>query len=97
MINGLTILMLFNIDKFTYQEMAGVAILVSTLAISNALLLDGRNYANNVEVLRACAVLVFIYLGFFTNFVYLILAHTVIALVVASVFSLGFNQPRAVR
>ena len=97
MINGLTILMLFNIDKFTYQEMAGVAILVSTLAISNALLLDGRNYANNVEVLRACAVLVFIYLGFFTNFVYLILAHTVIALVVASVFSLGFNQPRAIR
>ena len=97
MINGLTILMLFNIDKFTYQEMAGVAMLVSTLAISNALLLDGRNYANNVEVLRACAVLVFIYLGFFTNFVYLILAHTVIALVVASVFSLGFNQPRAVR
>ena len=97
MINGLTILMLFNIDKFTYQEMAGVAILVSTLAISNALLLDGRNYANNVEVLRACAVLVFIYLGFFTNFVYLILAHTVIALVVASVFSIGFNQPRAVR
>tara|TARA_B100000427_G_scaffold66317_1_gene52861 strand:- start:3331 stop:4569 length:1239 start_codon:yes stop_codon:yes gene_type:complete len=97
MINGLTILMLFNIDKFTYQEMAGVAILVSTLAISNALLLDGRNYANNVEVLRACAVLVFIYLGFFTNFVYLILAHTVIALVVASVFSLGFNQPRVVR
>ena len=97
MINGLTILMLFNIDKFTYQEMAGVAILVSTLAISNALLLDGRNYANNVEVLRACAVLIFIYLGFFTNFVYLILAHTVIALVVASVFSLGFNQPRAIR
>ena len=97
MINGLTILMLFNIDKFTYQEMAGVAMLVSTLAISNALLLDGRNYANNVEVLRACAVLVFIYLGFFTNFVYLILAHTVIALVVASVFSLGFNQPRAIR
>ena len=97
MINGLTILMLFNIDKFTYQEMAGVAMLVSTLAISNALLLDGRNYANNVEVLRACAVLVFIYLGFFTNFVYLILAHTVIALVVASVFSLSFNQPRTVR
>ena len=97
MINGLTILMLFNIDKFTYHEMAGVAILVSTLAISNALLLDGRNYANNVEVLRACAVLVFIYLGFFTNFVYLILAHTVIALVVASVFSLGFYQPRVVR
>ena len=97
MINGLTILMLFNIDKFTYQEMAGVAILVSTLAISNALLLDGRNYAKNVEVLRACTVLIFIYLGFFTNFVYLILAHTVIALVVASVFSLGFNQPRAVR
>ena len=97
MINGLTILMLFNIDKFTYQEMAGVAILVSTLAISNALLLDGRNYANNVEVLRACAVLVFIYLGFFTNFVYLILAHTVIALVVASVFSLGLNQSRVVR
>ena len=97
MINGLTILMLFNIDKFTYQEMAGVAILVSTLAISNALLLDGRNYANNVEVLRACTVLIFIYLGFFTNFVYLILAHTVIALVVASVFSLGFNQPRAIR
>ena len=53
------------------KEMAGVAILVSTLAISNALLLDGRSYANNIEVVRACAVLVFVYLGFFTNFVYL--------------------------
>ena len=69
MINGLTILMLFNVDKFSYQEMAGVAILVSTLAISNALLLDGKRYANNIEVVRACAVLVFVYLGFFTNFV----------------------------
>ena len=97
MINGLTILMLFNVDKFSYPEMAGVAILVSTLAISNALLLDGRNYANNVEVIRACAVLVFIYLGFFTNFVYLILAHSIIALIVASVLSLGFNQPRTAR
>jgi hypothetical protein len=97
MINGLTILMLFNVEKFSYPEMAGVAILVSTLAISNALLLDGRNYANNVEVIRACAVLVFIYLGFFTNFVYLILAHTIIALIVASVLSLGFNQPRTAR
>ena len=97
MINGLTILMLFNVDKFSYPEMAGVAILVSTLAISNALLLDGRNYANNVEVIRACAVLVFIYLGFFTNFVYLILAHSIIALIVASVLSLGFNQLRTAR
>ncbi len=97
MINGLTILMLFNVDKFSYPEMAGVAILVSTLAISNALLLDGRNHANNVEVIRACAVLVFIYLGFFTNFVYLILAHSIIALIVASVLSLGFNQPRTAR
>ncbi|MEC7822726.1 MAG: sterol desaturase family protein [Candidatus Neomarinimicrobiota bacterium] len=97
MINGLTILMLFNVDKFTYQEMAGVAILVSTLAISNSLLLDGRNYANNIEVIRACAVLVSVYLGFFTNFVYLILAHTVIALIVASIFSLGFNQRRIAR
>ena len=60
-------------------------------------MLDGRNYANNIEVLRACAVLVFIYLGFFTNFVYLILAHTVIALVVASILSLGLNQVRTVR
>ncbi|GIS56457.1 MAG: hypothetical protein CM1200mP1_03950 [Candidatus Neomarinimicrobiota bacterium] len=50
-----------------------------------------------LEVIRACAVLVFIYLGFFTNFVYLILAHTVIALIVASVLSLGFNQPRTAR
>ena len=97
MINGFTILMLFNVDKFTYQEMAGVAILVSTLAISNALLLDGKSYANNIEVMRACAVLVFIYLGFFTNFVYLILAHTLIALIVASVFSFRFNQPRTAR
>ena len=97
MINGLTILMLFNVDKFTYQEMAGVAILVSTLAISNALLLDGRSYANNIEVVRACIVLVFVYLGFFTNFVYLILAHTVIALIVASIFSLRFNQTRTAR
>ena len=97
MINGFTILMLFNVDKFTYQEMAGVAILVSTLAISNALLLDGKSYANNIEVMRACAVLVFIYLGFFTNFVYLILAHTLIALIVASIFSLRFNQARTAR
>ena len=97
MINGFTILMLFNVDKFTYQEMAGVAILVSTLAISNALLLDGKSYANNIEVMRACAVLVFIYLGFFTNFVYLILAHTLIALIVASIFSFRFNQPRTAR
>ena len=97
MINGLTILMLFNVDKFSYQEMAGVAILVSTLAISNALLLDGKSYANNIEVMRACAVLVFIYLGFFTNFVYLILAHTLIALIVASIFSFRFNQPRTAR
>ena len=97
MINGLTILMLFNVDKFSYQEMAGVAILVSTLAISNALLLDGKRYANNIEVVRACAVLVFVYLGFFTNFVYLILAHTVIALIVASIFSLRFNQARTAR
>ncbi|GIS42875.1 MAG: hypothetical protein Ct9H90mP15_09150 [Candidatus Neomarinimicrobiota bacterium] len=37
--------MLFNVDKFSYQEMAGVAILVSTLEISNALLLDGKRYA----------------------------------------------------
>ncbi len=97
MINGFTILMLFNVDKFTYQEMAGVAILVSTLAISNALLLDGKSYANNIEVMRACAVLVFIYLGFFTNFVYLILVHTLIALIVASIFSFRFNQPRTAR
>ena len=97
MINGFTILMLFNVDKFTYQEMAGVAILVSTLAISNALLLDGKSYANNIEVMRACAVLLFIYLGFFTNFVYLILAHTLIALIVASIFSFRFNQPRTAR
>ena len=97
MINGLTILMLFNVDKFSYQEMAGVAILVSTLAISNALLLDGKRYANNIEVVRACAVLVFVYLGFFTNFVYLILGHTIIALIVASIFSLRFNQARTAR
>ena len=97
MINGLTILMLFNVDKFSYQEMAGVAILVSTLAISNALLLDGKRYANNIEVVRACAVLVFVYLGFFTNFVYLILGHTIIALIVASIFSFRFNQPRTAR
>ena len=97
MINGLTILMLFNVDKFSYQEMAGVAILVSTLAISNALLLDGKRYANNIEVVRACAVRVFVYLGFFTNFVYLILGHTIIALIVASIFSLRFNQARTAR
>ena len=97
MINGLTILMLFNVDKFSYQEMAGVAILVSTLAISNALLLDGKRYANNIEVVRAWAVLVFVYLGFFTNFVYLILGHTIIALIVASIFSLRFNQARTAR
>ena len=97
MINGLTILMLFNVDKFSYQEMAGGAILVSTVAISNALLLDGKRYANNIEVVRACAVLVFVYLGFFTNFVYLILGHTIIALIVASIFSLRFNQARTAR
>ena len=97
MINGFTILMLFNVDKFTYQEMACVAVLVSTLAISNALLLDGKSYANNIEIVRACAVLVFVYLGFFTNFVYLILVHTAIALIVASIFSLRFNQTGTAR
>ncbi len=91
MINGLTILMLFNVDKFSYPEMAGVAVLVLTLAISNSLLLDGRSYANGLEIVRAGAVLISLYLGVFTNFIYLILAHSIIALIVASVFSLGFN------
>jgi hypothetical protein len=88
--------MLFNVDKFSYPEMAGVAVLVLTLAISNSLLLDGRSYANGLEIVRAGAVLISLYLGVFTNFIYLILAHSIIALIVASVFSLRFNEVKPV-
>ena len=82
MINALTVLMLFNIDKFSYPEMLSVAVLVITLAISNSFILDGKTYANKVEIARLCGVFIFLYLGFFTNFVYLILAHTIIALTI---------------
>tara|TARA_Y100001970_G_C14190321_1_gene834969 strand:- start:623 stop:1924 length:1302 start_codon:yes stop_codon:yes gene_type:complete len=65
-INGLTTLMLFHHnfgDKWTFQEMVGIAIFISTLAISNALLLDGKRYANGIEIIRACFVLGFLYLN----------------------------------
>ena len=82
MINALTVIMLFNMNKFAYTEMLSVAALVITLAISNSFMLDGKTYASKVEVLRLIGVLAFLYFGFFTSFTYLILAHSIIALTV---------------
>tara|TARA_A100001011_G_scaffold168290_1_gene177188 strand:- start:5212 stop:6438 length:1227 start_codon:yes stop_codon:yes gene_type:complete len=79
MINALTVIMLFNIDKFSYSEMLSVAALVITLAISNSFMLDGKKYASKVEIFRLIGVLTFLYFGFFNSFMYLILAHTIIA------------------
>ena len=62
--------------------MLSVAALVITLAVSNSFMLDGKTYASKVEVVRLIGVLAFLYFGFFTSFMYLILAHTIIALVV---------------
>ncbi|GIS42876.1 MAG: hypothetical protein Ct9H90mP15_09160 [Candidatus Neomarinimicrobiota bacterium] len=50
-------------------------------------------YRSCPSMCRPCICL----LGFFTNFVYLILGHTIIALIVASIFSLRFNQARTAR
>ena len=52
MINALTVIMLFNMDKFAYTEMLSVAALVITLAISNSFMLDGKTYASKVEVVK---------------------------------------------
>jgi|TARA_B110000438_G_C15770958_1_gene631851 sterol desaturase/sphingolipid hydroxylase (fatty acid hydroxylase superfamily) len=86
MINALTILMLFNIDFYllesNYSEMLSIVAMVITLALSNSFMLDGKKYANKVEIVRLSGVLIFLYLGFFTNLIYLILAHTLIALTV---------------
>ena len=82
MINALTVIMLFNIDKFSYSEMLSVAALVITLAISNSFMLDGKKYASKVEIFRLIGVLTFLYFGFFNSFMYLILAHTIIAFTV---------------
>ena len=82
MINALTVVMLFNMDKFAYTEMLSVAALVITLAVSNSFMLDGKTYASKVEVVRLIGVLAFLYFGFFSSFMYLILAHTIIALAV---------------
>ena len=81
-INALTVIMLFNIDKFSYSEMLSVAALVITLAISNSFMLDGKKYASKVEIFRLIGVLTFLYFGFFNSFMYLILAHTIIAFTV---------------
>ena len=70
MINALTVIMLFNMDKFSYSEMLSVAALVATLAISNSFMLDGKKYANKVEIFRLFGVLIFLYFGFFTSFIY---------------------------
>ena len=72
MINALTVIMLFNIDKFSYSEMLSVAALVITLAISNSFMLDGKKYASKVEIFRLIGVLTFLYFGFFNSFMYLI-------------------------
>ena len=77
MINALTVIMLFNMDKFSYSEMLSVAALVVTLAISNSFMLDGKKYANKVEIFRLFGVLIFLYFGFFASFIYLILPHTI--------------------
>ena len=82
MINALTVVMLFNMDKFAYTEMLSVAALVITLAVSNSFMLDGKAYASKVEVVRLICVLALLYFGFFSSFMYLILAHTIIALAV---------------
>jgi len=74
--------MLFNMNKFAYTEMLSVAALVITLAISNSFMLDGKTYASKVEVVRLVCVLAFLYFGFFSSFMYLILVHTIIALAV---------------
>ena len=63
MINALTVIMLFNIDKFSYSEMLSVAALVITLAISNSFMLDGKKYASKVEIFRLIGVLTFLYLS----------------------------------
>jgi hypothetical protein len=62
--------------------MLSVAALVITLAISNSFMLDGKKYASKVEIFRLIGVLTFLYFGFFNSFMYLILAHTIIAFTV---------------
>ena len=62
--------------------MLSLAALVITLAISNSFILDGKKYASKVEIFRLIGVLTFLYFGFFNSFMYLILAHTIIAFTV---------------
>jgi hypothetical protein len=95
MINALTVIMLFNMDKFSYSEMLSVAALVVTLAISNSFMLDGKKYANKVEIFRLFGVLIFLYFGFFTSFIYLILPHTIITLMIILFLSRDDNYSLA--
>jgi len=95
MINALTVIMLFNMDKFSYSEMLSVAALVVTLAISNSFMLDGKKYANKVEIFRLFGVLIFLYFGFFTSFIYLILPHTIITFMIILFLSRDDNYSLA--
>ena len=95
MINALTVIMLFNMNKFAYTEMLSVAALVITLAISNSFMLDGKTYASKVEVLRLIGVLAFLYFGFFTSFIYLILPHTIITFMIILFLSRDNNYSLA--
>ena len=95
MINALTVIMLFNMDKFSYSEMLSIAALVVTLAISNSFMLDGKKYANKVEIFRLFGVLIFLYFGFFTSFIYLILPHTIITFMIILFLSRDNNYSLA--
>ena len=95
MINALTVIMLFNMDKFSYSEMLSIAALVVTLAISNSFMLDGKKYANKVEIFRLFGVLIFLYFVFFTSFIYLILPHTIITFMIILFLSRDNNYSLA--
>ena len=87
-INIMTLIMLFNVQNYVYNEILAVILLVVFAAVTNSFILDGKRIGFKAELLKSIAVLALLQLGYFSSSMsFFVLCYAVFTLL-ASTFIL---------
>ena len=66
-INIMTVIMLFNVQNYIYNEILAIILLVVFAAVTNSFILDGKRIGFKAELLKSIAVLALLQLGYFSS------------------------------
>ena len=92
-INIMTVIMLFNVQNYIYNEILAIILLVVFAAVTNSFILDGNRIGFKAELLKSIAVLACLQLGYFSSSMsFFVMCYAIFTLLASTFILLSKNK-----